>query len=140
MARIGKLAGILLYLWCCASAALAGTVTGELDKPEGSVEDQFTYTLAVQGSADGEPAFPEVPGLSIRQAGTSQSVSTINGRMSREVQYQFVIIPEKEGTYTIPPVVMTVDGKKQQTLPIEFRVTAAGTSHCSTLSVNGTCR
>jgi hypothetical protein len=80
----------------------------------------------VQGSADGEPAFPEVPGLSVRQAGTSQSVSIINGRMSREVQYQFVIVPAKEGTYTIPPLVMTVDGKKEHTLPIEFRVTAAG--------------
>ncbi|HET9235879.1 MAG TPA: BatD family protein [Oligoflexus sp.] len=128
MARIGKLAGIFISFWCFASAALAGMITGELDKPEGSVEDQFVYTLAVQGSADGEPAFPEVPGLSIRQAGTSQSVSIINGRMSREVQYQFVIIPDKAGSYTIPPIVMTVDGKKEQTLPIEFRVTAAGTS------------
>jgi hypothetical protein len=127
MARIGKLAGILAVLMCFASSALAGMLTGELDKPEGSVEDEFIYTLAVQGSADGEPEFPSVPGLGVRQAGTSQSVSIINGRMSREVQYQFVIVPEKEGNYTIPPIVMKVDGKKEQTLPIEFRVTAAST-------------
>ncbi len=127
MARIGKPLVILVILMAFARTAFAGMLTGELDKPEGSVEDQFIYTLAVQGSADGEPAFPEVPGLSIRQAGTSQSVSIINGRMSREVQYQYVIVAEKEGTYTIPPVVMKVDGKKEQTLPIEFRVVAAGT-------------
>jgi hypothetical protein len=127
MARTGKL-GILIFLLCHASAALAGMITGELDKPEGSVEDQFIYTLAVQGTAEGEPQFPNVPGLTIRKAGTSQSVSIINNQMSREVQYQYVMTAEKEGTYTIPPIVMKVDGKKEQTLPIEFRVTAAGTT------------
>ncbi|WP_176736929.1 BatD family protein [Oligoflexus tunisiensis] len=127
MARIGKLAGLSILLLFYAGSILAGTLTGELDKPEGSLEDQFIYTLSVQGSAAGEPAFPEVPGLSVRQAGTSQSVSIINGRMSREVQYQYELIPEKEGTYTIPSIVMTIDGKKEQTLPIEFTVKPAGT-------------
>ncbi|MDQ3231698.1 MAG: BatD family protein [Pseudobdellovibrionaceae bacterium] len=128
MARIGKLAGILVFLMFYAGSILAGTVTGELDKPEGSLEDQFVYTLAVQGSADGDPQFPDVPGLSVRQAGTSQSVSIINGRMSREVQYQFVLTPAKEGTYTIPPIVMKIDGKQEQTLPLEFRVMPAGSA------------
>jgi len=126
MARIGKLAGIFGFLMCYAGSILAGTLTGELDKPEGSLEDQFVYTLAVQGSADGDPVFPEVPDLGVRQAGTSQSVSIINGRMSREVQYQYVLTPAKEGVYTIPSIVMTIDGKKEQTLPIEFKVTPAG--------------
>jgi hypothetical protein len=127
MARTGKL-GILVFLMCYAGSVLAGMITGELDKPEGSIEDQFIYTLAVQGSAEGEPRFPDVPGLTVRKGGTSQSVSIINNQMSREVQYQYVITAEKEGTYTIPPIVMKVDGKKEQTLPLEFRVTAAGTS------------
>lgn len=126
MARIGKLLGIILFL--LGSSVQAGTVTGELDKPEGSVEDQFVYTLSVQGSADGDPAFPDVPGLTVRHAGSSQSVSIINGSMSREVQYQFVVIPAKEGSYTIPPLKMKVDGKVEQTLPIEFKVNPAGTT------------
>ncbi len=128
MAKIGKLMKLLMVLlfWMGASHASAGSLTGELDKAEGTVEDQFVYTLAVQGSADGEPKFPDIPDIQIQKAGTSQSVSIINGKMSREVQYQFVLTASKEGTYTIPAIAMTIDDKAQQTLPIEFKVKPAG--------------
>ena len=130
MARTGKPSGLRYLLWLLiwANPLWAESLTGELDKPEGSLEDQFVYTLAVQGNADDTPQFPEIPGLSIRQAGTSQSVSIVNGRMSREVQYQFVLIPSQEGTFTIPAITLKIDGKIQETLPIEFKVNPAGTS------------
>lgn len=112
------LGGALLF---CVQA-LAGTLTGEIDKIQGSVEDEFVYTLTASGKVDGEPKFPNVPGLTVEQTGKASNFSLINGAMSREVEYRFTIIPEKPGSYTIPSLTMKIDGKNVSTLPITFKV------------------
>lgn len=120
-ARVGGALFIFL-LWSLSTRLWAGTVTGELDKSQGSLEDQFIYTLSVQGSLDGEPEFPAIDGLSVERAGTSQSVSIINGKFSREVQYQFALTPNREGKFQIPPLRVKIDGKWQETLALELDV------------------
>ncbi len=125
MAKIGKwtarFAAFFLF-FSCYGLARAGTVTGELDKAVGSIEDQFVYTLSVQGSMDGEPEFPKIEGLDVQRTGTSQSVSIINGKFSREVQYQYVLVPQKAGTFQIPPLRVKLDGAWQETLALDLKV------------------
>lgn len=103
--------------WC-------GTLVGELDQSSGTTDDQFIYTLTIQGTAKDKPQFPSVSGLSVQAAGTSQNVSIVNGQMSREEQHQFVITAEKPGQYTIPSIVMEVDGERLQTLPLPLKIAA----------------
>ena len=131
MGKIGR-----LWIFCLLSVlglhqAQAGTLTGELDKSEGSLEDQFMYTLTIQGSFDGEPELPGIPGLEIQKAGTSQNVSIINGSFSREVQVQFLITPQKEGTFVIPALKLKVDKKFLETLPLELKVSAGPSGQSS---------
>ncbi|MBC7530980.1 MAG: protein BatD [Oligoflexus sp.] len=129
MVRIGSSSLIAVMLWFLSSAtAFAGVLTGELDKSEGSLEDQFVYTLVIQGSFDDDPQFPVVDGLEVHAAGKSQNISIVNGKYSREVQVQFVLTPSKAGTYNIPPLSMKVDGKVMQTLPLEMKVSATSGS------------
>jgi hypothetical protein len=119
----------LLFGWLLtASVAWAASLTGELDKTEGTLEDQFVYTLSVQGNFSEEPEFPTIDGLEVQKAGTSQSVSIINGKFSREVQFQFVIVPKRPGSFTIPNLKLKVDGKMMETLPLEFKVQGGGSS------------
>lgn len=123
MAKIGKCSLMAMMLWCLSSVtALAGVLTGELDKPEGTIEDQFVYTLIIQGSFDDEVNFPAIDGIEARAAGKSQNISIVNGKYSREVQVQFVLTPAKVGTFTIPALKLKVDGKDMQTLPLEMKV------------------
>lgn len=103
---------------------MAGVVVGELDNNSGTLEDQFVYTLTIQGDVDGEVKFPKIDGLEARSAGTSQSMSVVNGSMSREVAYQFVLLPSKEGTFTIPSILVKVDGAEIGTVPLELKVAA----------------
>ncbi len=127
MVKIGSIGLIAGMLWILSTAtALAGVLTGELDRSEGTLEDQFVYTLVIQGDFEGDPEFPAVAGLEARAAGKSQNISIVNGRYSREVQVQFVLIPDKAGTYNIPPLHLKVDSKDLQTLPLELKVTAGG--------------
>ena len=59
------------------------------------------------------------PGIS-----TMQSMEIINGHQSssRTIDYTFTYRAEKEGTFTIPAASITVDGKKLQTKPAQFKV------------------
>lgn len=126
-ARIGRaLLGLVFFL--CLGVAKAGTLTGELDKVEGTIDDQFLYTLAIQGDAEGDPEFPAIDGIEVREAGKGQSISVINGRYSREVQIRYVLTASKPGNYTIPPIRMTIDDKQEETLPIDFKVSGAEAS------------
>ena len=125
MARIGKLSWALLVLFSLANTARAGVLTGELDNSQGSLEDQFIYTLSIQGSFDSDPEFPKVDGLEARAAGKSQNISIVNGKYSREVQIQYVLSPQKDGSFIIPAIRVKVDGEDMETLPLELKVSAA---------------
>lgn len=121
MAMIGRW-GILLWAVLLAGPLWAGSLTGELDKAVGTVEDQYVYTLTAAGEVEGNPVFPEVDGLEIESAGTSTNVSWINGRKSSEVAYNWLITPTREGTFAIPALQLKVDGVLQQTLPLRLEV------------------
>ncbi len=126
MEKIGKLLWAILLLSGFTRVATAGVLTGELDNPHGTLDDQFVYTLSIQGSFDGSPEFPKVDGLDIALGGKSQNVSIINGKYSHEVQIQFILSPQKAGNFAIPPIKLTVDGQAMETLPLELLVSASG--------------
>ncbi|SMF20705.1 BatD family protein [Pseudobacteriovorax antillogorgiicola] len=121
MAMIGNL--IFLIGTMLVSASLqAGVLTGSLDRTEGTTEDQFQYTLVVQGNATGAPEFPDVPGLSVTNAGTSRFEQFINGRRSSEVRYTYILEPQRAGTFKIPAIELLLDGRLEKTLPLTIKV------------------
>ena len=125
MVKIGN--NVLLWvLVLFAYPAWAGSLVGEMDKNTGSTYDEFVYTLTASGSdLEGEPQFPQVSGMTVRQAGTSQNYSIVNGVASREVQYQYILTTNAPGTYKIPEVKMQVDGQMLSTLPLAIEVSKA---------------
>ena len=58
----------------------------------------------------------------VMSGGTSTSVQIINGRMSREVNYTYTLIPLKEGRLVIPPLTVTTDKTTQKTAEIVVTV------------------
>jgi hypothetical protein len=126
--RIGdrmRLAQKFIFLsWLVTGELLAGSMTAELDQSTGVEGDQFTLTFRVEGNHETAPSFPPIPGLSVSSAGNSTSVSISNGQYSKETGYTFVLVPEKAGTFTIPSVVLKIDGQDVATLPLSLRVEA----------------
>lgn len=116
-------ATVLLAL---SSPAAAGTITGELDRTEGTLGESFLLTLAIEGSRDSDLDVPEVPGLVFRQQGISQSTSITNGQMVSELHVSYGIYPQRAGEFAIPSFSITLDGKKEATLPLALRVLASG--------------
>jgi hypothetical protein len=118
---------ILLTIALAANASAAeSTISADIDKTRGSMDDQFVYTLTITGSPKSEPQMPAIDGLDIQAAGTSTSVQIINGSMSKSQEYRFVISPVRAGNFTIPAITVRFDGGEQSTLPIQLVVNASG--------------
>ena len=115
---------ISIGLWCLALPLWAGSLTAELDKNAGTIDDQFILTLTVNGKADGKPQLPPLAGLEISSAGTSHSTSWVNGVVTREVRYRYVLMPRREGTYRIPSLELEVDGEVVRSVPLTLTVGA----------------
>jgi hypothetical protein len=125
MGMIGKKLALLVV--ALAAARLdAGSLTANIDKTIGTVDDQYLYVITVEGDLDSEPKLPSIEGLQIQRVGTSHQTSIVNGKMSQQVQYTFAIVAEKPGSYQIPEITAVVDGEKMQTLPIKFAVKEGG--------------
>ena len=109
--------GALFILLFNAPQCLAGYVVADVDRASGTTDDQFVVTVVVNGKLKGEPSFPNVPGLKV--VGTSKqskgSLDVMRGSLNTELQFVFVVSPERTGTFTIPPFVLTVDGKEETT-------------------------
>ena len=118
---IGNIAKLII-IWLVSFETFGGVVTGTLDKTEGTSDEQFQYTLSIQGSLDEQPDFPAVPGIEVVGTQTSQQTSIINGRYSRELQLIYTLRARSSGSYKIPPIQVKVDGQLEATLPLTLNV------------------
>lgn len=130
---VAKLRGRHLALWALlvtvalatmGPEAFAGYVVADVDKAAGTTDDQFVVTVVVNGKLQGEPSFPKVPGLKV--VGSSRqkkgSLDVLRGQMNTELQFVFFVTADRTGTYTIPPFVLTIDGKEEKTAALTIKV------------------
>ncbi len=72
------------------------------------------------------PEIPEIDGLTITYSGPSRSSSYnfVNGRQTTliTVVHQFTVSPQKEGTFVIPPIESSINGKVYKTQALRLMV------------------
>jgi hypothetical protein len=95
------------------------------------IDDQFQLTITISGRDSGNAENPRLPRLNGFKVVGGPNVSTqfqwINGRTSSSKHYIYILLPEKEGQFTIDPVEVRVGGRIYKTEPITVRVTSAST-------------
>ncbi|MEM8894686.1 MAG: BatD family protein [Bacteroidota bacterium] len=78
-----------------------------------AANQQFTITLTVSNDRlESYNGFPEIQGFAKRGTSSSSSTNFINGRVSSSQSITQNYMPLKEGTFTIPPFTITVNGIK----------------------------
>lgn len=93
------------------------------------VNQQFQYTVTTNEKGTvldtdfGKFEFVGGPSM-----GSSTSISIANGHTEQNTQYTYtyVLVGRREGTFTIPGVSISVDGKVLRSNPVEVRVVKAG--------------
>lgn len=88
--------------------------------------DMWGQTVLTVISADARSLdhveLPKCDGAQFTFAGGGRKIEYINGKLSRFMTLQYRVNPTKEGTLTVPPFAVQVDGKKIYTEKLTFRV------------------
>jgi len=115
---------IVLLLLLQSSLLFAADIrfTASVSKTEVSTTEQFEVTFAINGNGDRftPPSFTGF--LVVAGPNVSTSMSVINGNASSSMEYSYVLIAVKPGTYSIGPASIVVNGKQLSTKPINIKV------------------
>jgi hypothetical protein len=131
--RTGLMLAMLLLMAGLTRAAEI-TARASLSRGVTVIGDAVQYQIKVSGAQRlGNPPEIEVDGLVIHYSGPSQSsiVRFQNGSFvaERSVTFIYQVVPEKNGTFTIPAMTVEADGRTLRTEPVALTVqpsTASG--------------
>ncbi len=119
----------LLLVLSTGSGLLAEslTVRASVDRTNLAVNEQLVLTIELQGEGANSGLQPALPDVSeflnfLGSGGTSQSIQIINGRMSVQRSLTNYYQAIKEGTFTIPPITVSYNGRNYESQPITVTV------------------
>ncbi|NLE65675.1 MAG: protein BatD, partial [Elusimicrobia bacterium] len=90
--------------------------TAEVDPARLTLGTAGHLILTVQGAQNLEPPrIPPIDGFETRYIGPSTQIRVVNGTYSSSQAFTYLLIPLKEGKFTIPSFDLTVQGQDYQT-------------------------
>jgi hypothetical protein len=100
------------------------SVRGSLSSRTASVGEAVDYELSIEGLFDPDEApVPQVDGLELRGTSHGSQMMIAGGSFTRTTTVTYRLVPRREGTFTIPPMEVTVEGKKLRTAAVTLKVT-----------------
>jgi hypothetical protein len=102
----------MVLLWALVPVRLWAadvSITATVDKTTAALEDYILLSITVEGTRE-EPALSGVEDFQVSSRGTSSKMSFVNGQMSSSYEYNYVLRPDRAGSFTIGP--FSVEHKK----------------------------
>ena len=121
MVRHGILTLVILLI--AASAAQAAVVRAVVDRNRVTVGESIALQITIDGG-DGEIDLSGITGFKVLSRGSTSSFQMVNGRTSRKMIHNYVLIPQRVGDLTIPAIPVTIDGRIHRTAPFRIAVSA----------------
>lgn len=134
MPKIGKikaytfpivlLLALVLHVQVVAQQVTVNATVSETNPYKG---ERVVLTVEVSGDNFRSIDLPKLPTLSGLQylsvsPNTSQSFSIINGVTSRKYSYSYYLQTLDIGEFTVPPIIVVIDGKEYSTGPVNIKV------------------
>lgn len=120
---------LVLFAPCRIASAQDTQVSASAGADTVGVQEQFQLTITVSGKDSGDAEAPKLPPLKGFQLVAGPSVSSqfqwINGRTSSSRSFVYILLPEKEGRFTIDAAEVKVGNRAFKTQPISILVTAS---------------
>ncbi len=91
-----------------------------------TMDDQIELEVQVNGTQSAsDPKIMGSENFSIQESGTSSQLQMINGATTVTKVFQFILVPKREGEFTLGPAIVDVDGTeyKSQTATIKVAKT-----------------
>jgi hypothetical protein len=97
-------------------------VSARVDRTTIAAGESVQLEVRISGG-EGDVDTSALTDFKVHSRSTSTSVQIINGRMTRDVAYHFVLVHRRQGQLTIPALPVEVDGESYFTDPIAITVT-----------------
>ena len=139
----GFAALVVLCLFAVPQSGFAAEVDARLSSGQAYVGSPIKLLIIIEDVENYEaPKIPEVDGLAIESTGVAQRSSQtviINGRISstQSVVLPFDVTAEREGTFEIPALTISVNGKNVQTSPLGFVATESEVGELMYVEIEG---
>ena len=119
--------GLSLFCFSALAGAQDLTFSAKADKTNVNLGDPITLTITFAGDIQGVqvPNFEFPGGFSAAARSQSSSFSIRGGVMERSVSIIYVLIPQRSGTFTLGPFVISQGKKTFKTEPIEIKIQAS---------------
>jgi len=88
-----------------------------------SVEQPVELQIEIQNARVIDPPDVEGDHLEVEMAGQSTRYQLLNGQPSFSSIFSYLVTPSQEGTFKIPPIPITIDGKTYYTNELTLQVT-----------------
>lgn len=104
--NMGLIWTVCVLLFAANGLAADVSITATVSPAAVPVGGEATLVVTVQGkfTRSSTPELPPLEDFSVYQAGTSQSFSFGTGGSGATLQFTYVLVPKKAGTYTIQPI------------------------------------
>ncbi|MGA1826532.1 MAG: BatD family protein, partial [bacterium] len=100
------------------------SVNIQVDKSRITLDDRIRLTISVEGSSSpDDPQLPSLDAFDVISSGRSSRIQIVNGRMTSSIDFNYILIPNKKGRFTIPPISLKVQGKNYTTSSVVIEVT-----------------
>jgi hypothetical protein len=120
---------VFVVMACALAFALDISVKATVSDSRVAMGNALRYTVTVNGAQDlQQPALPAFDGFDVRYTGPATQVSIVNNSYSVEQSFNYLLVPLKEGKFTIPSASVNIKGLYMTTEPIEVEVLPAGTA------------
>ncbi|NVK84592.1 MAG: BatD family protein, partial [Cytophagia bacterium] len=111
MRNFGAFLSVLALISCLSNTAFSQDITVELGKDEVGMNEFFTITVTVNNAAiKNYTDFPDIDGFTKRGTSSSSKTNIVNGQISSSQSITQRYMPLEEGTYTLEPFSLEVNG------------------------------
>ncbi|MFZ5801723.1 MAG: BatD family protein [Candidatus Omnitrophota bacterium] len=119
--------GMSLAFFAMPAMAENVTVTAQLDRRQAEVEEDIHLTIQVTGASGNvqAPRLQSIPNVDTYYTGRASHLSFINGVQTAKVEFNYTLIPQAAGSFTIPPIELTVSGQSYKTPAMTVAVTGS---------------
>src|SRR5277367_2184652 len=105
-----KALGLCLVLFSAWASAADVSVTLTAEKAQIQLEETLEVQVAIKGSRENQaPELLHTENFEVQPAGTSSQLQIINGSMSQQIVFTFVLSPKAAGKFRIGPARVTID-------------------------------
>ncbi|MEK6247250.1 MAG: BatD family protein, partial [Planctomycetales bacterium] len=134
---------VVAALAVAPTAARAAEVEASLSARQAYVGVPLTLHVSiVNASQQAQPEIPEIPGADVQSAGIpsrSSQTTIINGQRTNRtsITYAWQITPRRAGSFRIPALNVSVDGRSHSTRPLSFIAEKSETGDLLFVEVDG---